>query len=108
MPEKEKLLTRGVEEVIVKEHLENALLHAAGLPEVIRNIKQISPENFCLSSIPDHLMPGLKIILDAFKNFKSTPEKLKKFLQKEEELVADFLHSKIPLKKIISTLQKLK
>jgi len=92
----------------MKEHLENALLSAANLPLLKREIKQINLGNFQLQSIPNHLTPGLKIILDAFGNFKSTPEKLKKFLQKEEALVKDFLHSKIPFKKIISTLQKLK
>lgn len=90
----------------MKEHLENALLRAAGLPSLKREIKQINLKNFVLPPIPNHLAPGLKIILNTFKNFKSKPEELKKFLQKEEKLIKDFLHGEIPFKKITKSLQE--
>ncbi len=88
----------------MKEHLENALLSAANLPSLKRKIKEIDLRNFNLPPIPEHLISGMKIILNVFENYKSAPEKLKKFLQKEEKLIKDFLHDKIPFKKIISKL----
>lgn len=90
----------------MREHLENALLRTSALPSLKREIKQINMGDFQLMPIPRHLAPGLKIILGAFKNFKSKPEKLKKFLQKEEQLIKDFLHNKIPFKKITESLQE--
>ena len=86
----EKFLTAYVSNPDMREHIENALLRAAGLPPLSRNLKKILASS--LSKISTKTLPGIPLVLNFFKK---NPTKMRKFLQHEEKVIKKFLENKI-------------
>jgi len=84
----------------MREHIENALLTAINHPLPPREIRPLKPNEFIFQKIPSHL-PGIKIILNAFKK---NPSQIKKFLQKEEKIISLFLQNKIKFPEVFREL----
>jgi len=71
----------------MREHIENAFLHILGEPIDKSRIQDL-PGTYTLHN-PDHeTFPGIKIVLDVFKN---DPSKMKEFLEKEEKVIQQAL-----------------
>lgn len=86
----------------MREHIENALLRAINqTPQ--REIRPLETNEFTLHT-PDHeTFPGIKIVTEAFAN---DPSKMPQFLQKEEDLIDQFLANQIKLPKLLELLEK--
>ncbi len=81
----------------MKEHLENALLHALGR-KTNPDIRKINLSEPNLSDPPSHL-PGIKLVLAAHKDGR-----IKEFLEKEERAIQDFLNEKISFLSLLEEL----
>lgn len=81
----------------MREHIENALLRAANMSLPPREIRPLKLNEFTLSDPPAHL-PGIKIVLNA-RNYH-------KFLQKEEDVLNQFLKRGITFPEIFKHLQE--
>lgn len=97
----EKLLTAYVSNPDMREHLENALLRAAGLPPKFKNFQKILPSS--LTPLSSKTLSGLSLVL---KFFKKNPQKMKQFLLHEEEIIRKFLTGKINFHKIFDLLNR--
>lgn len=95
----EKFLTAYVSNPDMREHIENALLRAAGLPQKIKDFQKILPSS--LKKVSSKTLHGLALVL---KFFKKNPTKMKKFLQHEEKIIQKFLMNKISFAKIFKLL----
>lgn len=88
----------------MKEHIENALLRAADLPLPKRKVAQINTRKFQpIVAENQKTLPGISIVLRAFRARKN----MKKFLEKEQLLIAKFLEGKIQFLEIFDELKKL-
>lgn len=86
----------------MREHIENALAHAANLPPIKRNIRVLNSAKFKFDKISKLKLPGIKVVLNAFhRNQRS----LKKFLIKEEKVLEKFLANKISFLDIFKLLR---
>lgn len=84
----------------MSEHLENALLRAAGkTPEV--KIKSINLNELNPMPPKNKNLPGIDIVLEAHEK---APERMKEFLKKEETVINLFLEGKIEFKEIFKRL----
>ncbi len=84
------------------EHMENALLRTIGkTPKP--NIKPIDLKK--LNPLPPNnpLLPGMEIVVNAYKK---SPEKMTEFLEKEEEIINDFLAGGVEFREIMSNLKR--
>lgn len=95
----EKFLTAYVSNPDMREHIENALLRAAGLPQKLKDFQKILPSS--LKKVSSKTLHGLALVL---KFFKKNPTKMKKFLQHEEKIIQKFLANKISFAKIFKLL----
>lgn len=90
----------------MREHIENALLHTINKTPK-REIRQLKPDEFHLTPLPNHL-PGIEIVLNTFKkaskNPKTFPSKMLDFLQKEEKAINKFLQNQIKFTEIYNHL----
>lgn len=85
----------------MREHIENALLRAINQAPK-REIRPLGPNEFTLLP-PDHeTFPGIKIVTKAFSN---DPKKMPQFLQKEEQLIDQFLKNEIKFTEIFEQLK---
>lgn len=83
-------------------HIENALRHAAGLPQIKGRIYPLSSEELkaITSKKPDHkTFPGIKLVLAAFAAGPMTP-----FLRHEEKGIAHFLSGRIHFTQLLRQL----
>jgi 1-deoxy-D-xylulose-5-phosphate reductoisomerase len=86
----------------MREHIENALLRAINKTPPKRQIRPLKPNEFPLTP-PDHkTFPGIKIVTNAFR---AHPHQMRKFLQKEENIINQFLRGKIKFLDIFKALQ---
>lgn len=97
--ENEKFLTAYVSNPDMREHIENAILRAAGLPQKLKNFQKILPSS--LKEVSSKTLQGLALVL---KFFKKNPTKMKQFLQHEEKIIQEFLANKISFAKIFKLL----
>lgn len=81
----------------MREHIENALLRGANLPLPKREIRPLKPNEFTLTDPPLHL-PGIQTVLNARDH--------RKFLEKEETVLKQFLHKKITFPEIFTLLRQ--
>lgn len=95
----EKFLTAYVSNPDMREHIENALLRAAGLPPLSRTFKKIVESS--LSKVSTKNLPGIPLVLNFFKK---NPTKMRKFLQHEEKVIRKFLAGKIKFLEIFKNL----
>lgn len=95
----EKFLTAYVSNPDMREHIENALLRAAGLPQKLKDFQKILPSS--LKKVSAKTLQGLVLVL---KFFKKNPTKMKQFLQHEEKIIQKFLANKISFAKIFKLL----
>lgn len=86
----EKFLTAYVSNPDMREHIENALLRAAGLPPLSKTFQKILPSS--LKKVSSKTLRGLDLVL---KFFKKNPHKMRQFLLREEKIIAKFLANKI-------------
>lgn len=86
----------------MREHIENALVHAANLPAIKRNIRVLNSAKFKFDKISKLKLPGIKVVLNAFQRNQRS---LKKFLIKEEKVLEKFLADKISFLDIFKTLK---
>jgi 1-deoxy-D-xylulose-5-phosphate reductoisomerase len=84
----------------MRKHIENALCHTANLPTPPREIRSLKPNEFTFQKPPKHL-PGIKIILKAFKK---SPSNMTAFLKKEESIINQFLQGQIKFAEIFGLL----
>lgn len=84
----------------MREHIENALLRA--INQVPQNrTRQIQQNEFTLLP-PDHeTFPGIKIVTEAFAKDRT---QMSQFLQKEEQLIDQFLQNKIDFMQLLQLL----
>jgi 1-deoxy-D-xylulose-5-phosphate reductoisomerase len=85
----------------MKEHIENALLYAAKIPSINRTIRELKPREYGFRSLAHKNLRGIKIVMKAFRG---NPEKMKKFLGKEEKIIREFLAGKIKFLDIFKSL----
>ena len=84
----------------MREHLENALLRAIGMPLESRQIKKIELEKFSVKKISFNTL-GIKAVTQAFhRGIKSR----KSFLKKEEQVLKEFTVGKITFDRILQAL----
>jgi 1-deoxy-D-xylulose-5-phosphate reductoisomerase len=95
----EKFFTAYVSNPDMREHIENALLRAAGLPPLPRIFQKILPSS--LKKVSSKTLHGLDLVL---KFFKKNPHKMRQFLLREEKIIAKFLANKISFAKIFKLL----
>ena len=91
----------------MREHIENALCHVAGIPSGEckktpnkREIRPLKQNEFKFQKIPKHL-PGISIVLSEFKKH---PDKMTDFLKKEESLIRNFINGEIAFTEIFQNL----
>ncbi|MFC1615726.1 saccharopine dehydrogenase NADP-binding domain-containing protein [Patescibacteria group bacterium] len=87
----------------MEEHIENGLLHCLGKSAGPDKIKKINPQEYEFVEIDRQTFPGIKIVVEYFKKNRS----MKKFLEKEEDVVNKFLNKKIKFLEIFEELNKL-
>lgn len=84
----------------MREHIENALQRSIN-QEPQSRIRQLQPDEFTLLP-PDHeTFPGIKIVTETFRK---NPAKMSQFLQKEEQLIDQFLQNKIKFTELFERL----
>jgi 1-deoxy-D-xylulose-5-phosphate reductoisomerase len=86
----------------MSEHIENALLHA--INKKTPGSKKIAPlsAKFAFLKVPHEKLPGIEIVLNAFKK---NPNAMTKFLKKEEKVISTFLNGKIKFTEIFEKLK---
>lgn len=85
----------------MREHIENALCRAIGLDPPAREIRPLGPDEFAFQEVPASL-PGIQTVLT---HFKKAPQSMKRFLQKEEEVLKRFLAQEISFLQIYKELE---
>jgi len=74
----------------MREHIENAFLHVLCKAIDSRRVQDL-PGTYRLHSADHKTFPGIKIVLDTFKN---NPSKMREFLEKEEKIIQQALEEK--------------
>jgi 1-deoxy-D-xylulose 5-phosphate reductoisomerase len=86
----------------MKEHIENALLRAIGKSSPKRRIDKFNPAKYNWKKLGKNYLPGIETVL---KHFKKSPQRMRGFLEKEEEVINKFLNGKIKFTEIYKLLK---
>lgn len=81
----------------MREHIENAFLRTLNRAPS-REIRPLKPNEFHLPDPPHDKLPGIKIVLAAFKK---NPTQMKEFLKKEEDQIQKFLDGEIKFTELL-------
>lgn len=86
----------------MREHIENALLRSLKRAPLSGKVIPLNKSKYKLEKINNKNLTGIDLVL---KQFQQSPNRMKKFLEKEERVVKKFLEGKIKFRSIFKLLR---